>query len=83
MSDCRVDSCSKVSMLQWIIGILMTIMLATQGYIVLKVDKIEDNLNDRLQNFEKMHDRDNDILNSRLLVLEQAMHTLVLDRTKK
>jgi len=39
---CNVESCERFSTTQWVIGVAITIMVALQGYLISRIDKIEN-----------------------------------------
>ena len=45
---CNVESCTRFSVVQWMIGAGLAIMLATQGYLINRIDRIETMVTDHM-----------------------------------
>lgn len=45
---CDVDNCSRFNVTQWVIGIAVLLMLASQGYLIKRIDNIEITLSKKI-----------------------------------
>lgn len=45
---CQVESCARFTVTQWVIGFATGAMLLTQGYLINRIEKIEDVLGDKI-----------------------------------
>jgi len=41
VKSCNVETCTRFTVTQWVIGIAVVIMVGMQGYIIKRVDKME------------------------------------------
>jgi len=80
--SCDADSCTRFAVTQWLIGILMTVMLGTQVYIVTRLDSIEEHLDKKLIAFEEEYRSDIGDLKKRVLYNEHTLQELIISINK-